>query len=162
MLTQARLREVLGYDPATGIFTWRVNTGRKKLVGAQAGCRTHGYVRIHIDGRRYYAHRLAWFYVHGRWPSKFIDHRHGSRHGDHLGNLREATPSQNQANRPIQSNNSSGAKGVTFAHDHKKWMASIMVDRRRRFLGYFDTVEEAAAAYKAAAETAFGEYARAG
>lgn len=162
-LTIERLHEVLNYDPATGVFTWAVNKGRRTRAGQQAGTNTtHGYVKICIDGRRYYAHRLAWFYVHGQWPARLIDHRHTSAAGDHLDNLREATPSQNQANRGIQTNNTSGAKGVTFVPSRRKWVAHIMIDRRYKFLGYFNSVKEGSVAYEAAARAAFGEYAHTG
>ncbi len=161
-LTYERLREVLNYDSATGVFTWAVNIRRGVRAGQPAGTNAHGYIKICIDRRRYYAHRLAWFYVHGEWPTKLIDHRLTRAAGNHLGNLREASASQNQANRPIQANNTSGAKGVTFRADRQKWMAQITVGRRNKFLGYFNSLEEGSAAYKAAAEAAFGDYAHAG
>jgi hypothetical protein len=79
-LTAERLREVLNYNPGTGVFTWRVQTGRRAPVGAIAGCITwYGYIAIKIDCCRHLAHRLAWFYVTGAWPKDQIDHINGNR-----------------------------------------------------------------------------------
>jgi hypothetical protein len=73
VLTQARLRELLQYDPVTGVFRWRAG----RYIGRVAGCSADGnhnrYARIRVDGRMYYAHRLSWLYVHGTWPA-VIDH----------------------------------------------------------------------------------------
>ena len=75
-----RLKALLNYDPFTGIFKWkvRVNGGRRK-VGDPAGYFGHkrGYVVITVGGKRFLAHRLAWFYHYSKWPSDIIDHRDG-------------------------------------------------------------------------------------
>lgn len=161
MLTQERLRELLSYDPETGIFTRLVSRpGPNGHVGAIAGCDNgQGYIRIYVDGRAYKAHRLAWFYVHGEWV-KEIDHRNRNRADNHLKNLRPATRGQNRGNSGIYRNNTSGMTGVSFHAPTKKWKAQIQKDGRKKGLGYFFTAEDAHAAYLAAANAEFGEFAR--
>jgi len=67
MITATRLRELLNYDPQTGVFVW-VGRGRGLRTGARAGCLEGKYRRLRVDGVDYYAQRLAWFWVHGTWP----------------------------------------------------------------------------------------------
>ncbi|MCK9994454.1 MAG: hypothetical protein Dbin4_02974, partial [Alphaproteobacteria bacterium] len=98
-LTQSRLKELLHYDPDTGVFTRRVQTSSNARVGDVAGClHPEGYRHIQIDGKRYAAHRLAWLYMTGEWPTNQLDHLNGVRDDNRWGNLREATHGQNQQN----------------------------------------------------------------
>lgn len=158
-LTPERLREVLHYDPDTGVFTWRSGPAQGRVAGwLETGPRT-GYIRIEIDGRAYMAHRLAYLYVTGEWPSR-LDHIDNDKTNNRFANLRIATASQNAANRRKPRNNSSGYKGVSFYKKTGKWVAYIRHNYRHKTLGYFDTPEAAHAAYCAAAQRFFGEYAR--
>ncbi|MCI0598744.1 MAG: HNH endonuclease [Beijerinckiaceae bacterium] len=160
MITTERLREVLAYDPDTGVFTWRVARGRQS-AGPEAGSLDgRGYRQIRIDGRRYQAHRLAWLYMAGAWPKDEIDHVNMDCADNRFENLREATRSQNQANIRAQSNNTSGFKGVCWHKRDRRWEAKIMVCGRKKHLGYFDTPKAAHAAYVAAAKLHFKEFAR--
>lgn len=157
-LSRSRLLQVLDYDPQTGIFRWKISNGRRAVVGEIAGSvQVSGHIHIGIDKRRYGAHRLAWLYVHGVWPSEQIDHKNCVPHDNRLNNLREATSQQNARNKPGWR---STPKGVLSRPCGKKWRARIRVDRRLISLGDFHTEEEAAAAYKVAAEKHFGEFAR--
>jgi hypothetical protein len=161
MLTQERLKELLHYDPETGHFTARVTRGRR-IAGVRTSCvTTGGYIKLSVDYKRYYGHRLAWLYVHGRWPSEQIDHINHITSDNRIANLREATRSQNSANCGPRRNNKSGKRGVIFLRQTGKWRASIRKDKRRIYLGCFDTVEEAHASYAAAAREIHGEFARA-
>lgn len=162
MLTVERLREVLAYDPVTGAFTRRVTLGGHR-AGATAGALDErGYCLITIDRVSYYAHRLAWFYVHGEWPPGDLDHWDTDKSNNRLANLREATRSQNVANQPPPRHNTSGYKGVFWSKWHGRWRAYITVNYRRRHLGTFGTAEAAHAAVCAAARQSFGEFARGG
>jgi hypothetical protein len=161
MLTAERLRELLHYDPDTGVFTWLRVKGRRVRVGALSGkANGGGYFQIGVDGRIYYAHRLAWLYVHGEWPVASIDHVNCDRCDNRLANLRPATKAQNAANARKRTNNSSGFKGAYWNARRNKWMASIEADGHQRHLGYFDNPTDAHKAYVAAAERHFGEFAR--
>ncbi len=106
------------------------------------------------------AHRLCWVIFHGAWPSYDIDHIDLEKTNNAISNLREASRSQNCANKPMQSNNKSGVKGVHFCNRQKQWVASLTVGRKRKFIGYFDRKEDAGAAYAKRAKEIFGEFAR--
>lgn len=162
-LTLDRLREVLHYSPETGAFTWRVTLSSRAPAGERAGTVNSywGYVLIRVDRARYFAHRLAWFYMTGGWPSSRIDHRDTDRANNAWANLRLATLSQNGGNSRRARNNTTGFKGVSFHKASGKFRACIRVDFRQKSLGYFTTAEDAHAAYCKAAKVVFGEFARA-
>lgn len=163
MVTQGRLKELFLYDHDTGFFTRRIHAAANARAGDIAGSiNPKGYLQIDIDGTTYLAHRLAWLYMTGEWPAKQIDHRNGVRSENWWDNLRPASNQQNQANRKIGADNSSGFKGVSFHRGMQKWQAYIIVDNRKRHLGYFADPEVAHGAYFSAAQSAFGEFARAG
>lgn len=160
-MTQEELVARLQYDAETGIFC-RKNHVKHGLNGKAAGTwHPRGYRVVNVMGRRYLAHRLAWFYVHGEWPEQ-VDHINGVRDDNRLTNLRPATQSQNNANSARRKDNSSGVKGVCYSAPMKKWQARIKPHGMKRVvLGYFDTLEDAANAYAKAASEHFGIYARA-
>ncbi len=162
VLTQARLRELLSYDPETGIFVWRVKPARRIAAGSVAGCRrtVYGYVLIGVDGAIYPAHRLAWLYVHGVWPSEYTDHVNADRADNRLANLRECTPGENQSNRRRNKNNASGFKGVVFHPATGKWRACVRAGGKCFSLGLHATKEQAHAAYCDGASRHHGEFAR--
>jgi HNH endonuclease len=160
-ITQARLHEILRYDPETGEFCWRVRLSRASQIGAVAGTVSLRYRCIRIDGRNYTAHQLAWFYVTGEWATSLVDHRDGDPINNRWDNLRLATRSQNSANRRRNRNNRSGFKGVIWDRRHGGWLARIGKDGRTYYLGRYATAEEAHAAYVAKARELFGEFARA-
>lgn len=160
MVTHRRLLEVLHYDPNTGKFTWRISSITKKAGEEAGGFRSDGYMRIAIDGDRYYAHRLAWFYMNGAWPAGEIDHINGDPSDNSLANLREAARTENSWNAAKRKSNSSGFKGVSFCPRDHRWIAKIRTGQTRKFLGRFDTPEDAAEAYRVAAEKYHGEFAR--
>ena len=125
MLTIEQLKEVLDYNPDTGLFTWIKSTQQTK-AGSVAGNKTNqGYIRISVKRKRYLAHRLAYLYMTGHFPENFIDHINHIRHDNRWTNLRDATSSQNQANQVNPKNNTSGYKGVSWHKSTKKWLAKI-------------------------------------
>ena len=139
------------YDPEVGeFFPRRKRRGRVPSKLGLGDVNYDGYIRINVLGRRYYAHRLAWFYVHGVWPSEQMDHINGNRSDNRIENLREATQSGNGQNKKMQRNNTSGCIGVTWNRRKKKWQAQINADGRRNYLGYFDIFDDAVAARKEA------------
>jgi len=149
-LTQARLKELLCYDPETGVFTWR-STSRNRKAGAVAGSLQHGYVRISIDNKIYAAHRLAWLYTHGCQPFGEIDHINRVRNDNRLCNLRKATKEINAQNASVRVDSPYGIRGVTKHKYSNKYRARIQADKKTVYLGMFDTPEEAQRAYAAAA-----------
>lgn len=157
MLTQEHLREVLTYHPDTGLFCWKASPVGTIKAGSVAGSfHSNGYRQISIDGRRYYAHRLTFLYMEGAMPPAQVDHVNGVRDDNRWCNLRHATPSQNSANTRVRS--VLGVKGV--ARNHKRFKATIQINGQNRYLGTFDTIAEAAAAYERAANDLHGQFAR--
>lgn len=156
-LTQSRLREILFYDPSTGRFAWCDLERAHKPVGHVH----HGYLKISVPGHGgIYAHRLAWLYMTGEWPTKSIDHADCDRSNNAWSNLRLASRQQNAANSIRQRRNITNAKGVSKRKDRDGYRAFIQVGDRNVHLGDYNTIEEAAAAYAGAAKVAFGEFAR--
>jgi len=147
ILSAALLRELLHYDPETGVFTWRVGRQGSAGVGSVAGdMNQRGYWRICVDYRRYQANVLAWFYMTGVWPTHDVDHKNGVRHDNRWDNLRPATRAVNNQNqRRARTDNKSGFLGVS--PNRKKWAASITVDGSKTHLGSYDTPEEAYSVY---------------
>lgn len=114
-----------------------------------AGCINGlGYRVIRIDKRLYTAHRLAWLYVHGSWPSGVIDHINGDRGDNRIENLRDIPKAQNHQNlkRP-PANNRTGWLGVTFSRRRQHYVAQICIDGRHLYIGSFPTAERAHEAY---------------
>lgn len=156
-----RLRELMHYDPESGVFTWCVSTSHRVRASDVAGhIAGGGYRYIGIDGRTYRAHRLAWLYMAGEWPPHEIDHKDRDPSNNRLCNLRAATRSQNIANCSVRSDNTSGIKGVSWCKVKRKWRASIQVGQKPLHLGYRGTKEDAAALYATAAAKSFGEFSR--
>lgn len=147
-LTAQRLRELLHYDPETGVFIWRMQAHKsRRKIGDRAGCRgADGYVVIGVDAGYFKAHRLAWLYCHGVWPAGDIDHMNGNRSDNRLCNLRDASRSMNAQNVHGASKRSkSGLLGVRKFG--KKWRTAIMIDGRVKHLGTFESAEIAHEAY---------------
>jgi hypothetical protein len=156
MLTAERLRELLDYDPETGIMTWQVDH-RNAPAGSIAGTTTwERYVRIWINGRSYVRSRLAWLYTHGHWPAYQVDHINRNAGDDRLCNLREATQSQNTANRAPWGR--SGIKGVEVLPSGK-FRVALKVNGKRCYMGVWPTAEIASAVYRNTAKLLHGKYA---
>lgn len=155
MITQARLREVLNYDATSGVFYWvSSRKGVKTTKGLVAGCVADycgtQYIKIRVDRKLYFAHRLAWLWVHGEWPNPEVDHINRNGLDNRLVNLRLATSSQNKINRVVK--NPNGFKGVTKRGN--RWIAQC-----KGYLGSYDTPEEAAAAFDLAVVIRYGSFA---
>jgi hypothetical protein len=170
MITQEHLKHLLSYDPETGVFHNRVSRGPNlagEIAGSPGGNKDRGYPHwsIVINGKRYFAHRLAWFYVYGEWH-KEIDHIDRNGRNNAILNLRPCTRGQNNINTQRSLVPISGFRGVCFHPNvgngkfrNKQFQAVIHVNKKRISLGYFYTAEEAHIAYVEAAEKHYGEFA---
>lgn len=146
-LTQKRLKELLTYDPDTGVFVWAVSRGSVKK-GDAAGKVCDGYRRIQINGMLHTAHRLAFLFMTGAFPDEVIDHINVDPLDNRWANLRIDSCRQNNQNRKYpQRNNTSGFLGVSMCRRSCLWVAQIKYDRKVHKLGLFGTPEEAHAAY---------------
>ena len=159
-ISQEELKYKLNYFPDTGVFTWRDVPENYRFKNKIAGLTTiNGYIRIKIYQKHFYAHRLAWLYIHGKLPDNFIDHINKNRADNRIINLRDITCSENGRWRGKDRDNSSGYKGVFGHPESKKWRAQIRKDKITYHIGTFETKEEAALAYNKKAIELFGEFA---
>lgn len=160
MLTHDRLLELISYDPVTGLFERRLSLSRRTKIGPFVPYvdASHGYAYFGVDGKTYYAHHLAWFYVTEVWPKR-LDHRNTNRADNRFVNLRLATQQQNNKNVSKRSGTTSRYKGVSWHAKAKKWVAQIGSEGRRVYLGLHATEEEAHAAYACKARELHGEFA---
>jgi len=159
ILTAERVRELFNYDPDTGLFTRRIAIGyrgRFRKGDVPGTDNKNGYIRIIVDYKKYYAHRLAWLHVFGYLPEE-IDHIDRNRSNNRISNLRPATHAQNLSN-ALRLRTKSGLKGAYRFQN--RWKSSITSTGKQIHLGLFDTAEEAHAAYVAAAKKYHGEFAR--
>lgn len=157
-----RLRELFFYPPPTGELYWlKTRNSRAQALDEAGFLDNTGYLRVRIDGKQYQIHRIIFAMRHNVEVSTSIeiDHKDLNRTNNHIDNLRIATPSQNQRNRPIGIKNTSGYRGVSWHKGVKKWAAQINFDGKNNHLGYYATKEEAALAYNAAALKYHGEFA---
>src|SRR5262245_1970812 len=161
-ITHERLLELLVYDPETGIFTNKIP--RKKCsVGKSPGTqRPDGYRLIMLDGKSYLESRLAWFYMTKNWPIDEIDHIDCNPSNNRWENLREATRAQNEHNKSIRSDNTTGYKGVTRGKGNVGYCAWLCHKRKTFLLGTYPTIEEAVFVRRLASTVVYGEYVRHG
>lgn len=155
LITHTELLRLLAYDPKTGVFTEKTYRRKRKPGDAPGGKSPQGYWYIGVAGRQYPAHRLAWFYVYGVWPTNQIDHVNNNRLDNRISNLRSVDRSTNLHN-TTYTRSKHGVRGVHLVSPSKRkrtkkhWRASICIAKKRVHLGQFYTFEEAVAARKAA------------
>lgn len=169
-ITVAQVRELLDYDPETGILTWRESSGKqhkKRSPGKPVGyVESQGYVvvKLRAYGGSYKAHRLAWIHYHGRPPIGEVDHIDGDRANNRIANLREANDLQNALNAKLRRDSRSGVKGVALSRNCKSrpWAARVWANGKRQFVGYFVTKEQAEEAIRRVREDTHGAFANHG
>lgn len=132
------LTELLDYNPDTGIFTWKKFICSKAQAGQVAGSvDKKGYIIIRINGFAYRAHRLAWFYVHCKWPLDQLDHLNQVKTDNRMSNLRQCSAAGNNRNRSLPKNNKSGQIGVYEGRAGKAkkmfWIAVNPATKLRRY-----------------------------
>ena len=154
-LTQKRLKEVILYNKLTGVFIWRSRSisdfsncknpygtmisYNTRLAGMEAGhiSKSSRYIVIGVDGIKYQAHRLVWLYEYGFMPETGLDHINRVRDDNRLLNLREAGKQCNSRNSKVQSNNTSGIKGVSYDTRRKSWRTYINTNSKNIHIGYY-------------------------
>ena len=147
-MTPERLRELVTYDPDTGIMSSRVKRHGKNPGDRLGSITSTGYLVTQIEGYKTSIHRFIWLYMYGRLPFGETDHINGNRLDNRLPNLREVPGTFNQQNRATPRRGSKvGYIGVSLAPYKKKYRAQIEVNGKGRSLGFYATAEEAHAAY---------------
>ena len=161
MLTQKELKELFTYDPETGLFCRIYRTANStNMLPTVGSINSIGYATLFIEGRNMYAHRLAWLYMTGRWPTHQIDHANMVRSDNRWVNLRDATRSQNHANKHKMPFNRSGLKGVGWHKQAGAWRSRIMHNGKDMSLGLYDCPAAAHFAYIVAADKLQQQFAR--
>lgn len=148
------------YNPKTGILTYRIDVkgGAWMKAGDRAGVLTRkGYRVLLIKRRRYPEQDVCWLLHYGEWPKGILDHKDRVKDNNRIRNLRDATRSQNQANKPRIAS-SRKYKGVTY-QVRLGWAAYMNFDGRLKKLGNFPSEREAAKAYDLMALKRWGEFA---
>ena len=161
-LTVDLLKHLFDYDKETGNLIWKIKPSAKVKVGDIAGSlKPTGYIYVGINKQRYRAHRLV-FLMHKGYLPKTIDHINGDRADNRIENLRAVTANQNQHNRKMNANNTSGYKGVCWDKTLNKWRSQIRLEGKRINIGCFDNIEEAAEVVRKAREELHGDFAHHG
>jgi len=163
MIASERLRELLDYDPETGIFTWRAfGQGYRHHGTAGHVHEKTGYRYIKLDQKNYPAHALAFLWMTGERPPE-VDHINLNRDDNRWSNLRAASRTQNTQNSRGWKQRKMPYKGIRLDKRDGYYYAQIRINGRSMTLpGRFDTPEEAHAAYVEAAKKHFGEFANSG
>lgn len=144
------LKSVLRYEPAEGAFYWKVNKQHPKArVGMRAGrINSLGRAQIGINRKQVFVHKLVWFFETGVWPLQMIDHIDGNPLNNRFENLRLSDHKRNGQNQRAARNNLyTGLLGTSWHKGKNKYIAAIKLNGVRKHLGYFDTAQEAHAAY---------------
>lgn len=141
-ITHKKLKGLMRYDPNSGKFYRLVSRGGNAIKGSIAGSKDkHGYIIIQINGIRYKAHRLAWFYIEGYWPEHQIDHINRIKDDNKWCNLRHVTASCNNINRAVFKKSKSNVVGVI--KERNKWRVRIKVKDKYKHIGCFDNLIDA-------------------
>lgn len=160
------VRNILQYDPTTGVFRWRERSDVRaswnpQFAGKRAGSiGSTGYLKVSINDQTFLGHRLAWLIMTGAWPAHEIDHKDGNPANNRWDNLRRATRQQNQQNRRRHKSNKSGFKGVYKNSSGNTWAAQIYDLGRKIHVGNFPSAQAAHKAYCDASHRCYGEFAR--
>ena len=143
------LKRLFYYNPLSGVFTRVVSNHNKYKVGSIAGTLDGhtGYIRIRINGKGYYAHRLAFLYMTGSMP-KIVDHDNRVRDDNRWENLNNGTYVDNARNQPISSRNTSNTTGVSWNKKRCRWHSRIGLDGNNKHLGFFIDYSDAVSARK--------------
>jgi hypothetical protein len=147
------------FEYRDGNLYWREGNGRKsgKLIGGGKSL----YKVCSVNRACYYQHRIIFLYHHGYMP-KCLDHINNDRHDNRIENLRAVSARQNQHNRLMNKNNTSGVKGVCWHKPAGKWMAQMRCDSKKYYCGLHDNISDAAQAIKDLREKLHGKFANHG
>jgi hypothetical protein len=160
------IREVIDYDPKTGVMLWKHRSWQSarwnsRYSGHPVGTpHDNGYTSTRLSRSNQYLHRIAWLLAYGEWPAIKIDHKNGIRTDNRISNLRLANDGQNSANQKMRVDNTSGHKGVSWNRRDSLWEANIDINNERTRLGRFTDILEARDAYRAASLRLHGQFSR--
>lgn len=143
-LTQKTLKELLHYNPETGVFTWLSGQYRENPAGTLDKASNSN--RISIDSKSYKASRLAFLYMKGYFPEYEVIHINKNGADDKWKNLLHGQRSCTTINSKIYKNNTSGVTGVLWDKKREMWLATIFIKGKHVFLGRFENFATTVAA----------------
>lgn len=146
--SKEELDKYISYDPISGEF-YRLKMD-KRSKGKTGTITNHGYKKISINNKQWYAHRLAWIIYYGKDTKEFIDHIDRNKLNNRISNLRTANKSQNARNVMLRKDNKYGITGINWHIKARKWMASIALEGKLFYLGLYETLIDAVIARKTA------------
>lgn len=152
------IRLYLSYNADTGVFTWTKSPSNCVTAGNVAGVRRKdGYVKINFKNKAYLAHRLAWWYVHGEFPTDILDHIDRDKSNNKITNLRVSSKIKNAQN--INVNNTRAVSGLAGAFKARTaWSSKLKIGDTLIRLGTFKTPEDAHKAYMKAKQELHKDY----
>ena len=153
--TQVRGRELVDYDPDTGIVTRKIKRKGSNGVGSVIGCvGKRGYIYVQIDGGKYRLHRIIWLWYYGYVVEHGIDHINRCKTDNRIVNLREESQKCNLRNTGIRSDNKTGVKGVRWDKRDGAWVSAIRAITGKDCSLYWGRDFTEAVSYRLAAEQA--------
>lgn len=176
-ISPGMIRQLFDYNPDTGVLTWKTRTPdmfrtanrapetmcatwNSRYAGKEAGAFKEGRLKVSIYRKMHFVHRVAWCWMTGSWPAVEVDHKSLDALDNSWKNLRLATSSQNKCNRRTRKDSASGYKCIYYNKKLKKYRVMLNVMGRTVYCKFFNTLEEARAAYCEAAVKYHGEFAR--
>lgn len=150
-----KLKEAFEYRDGK-LYNKIVRNSRTK-VGEMAGSYSSEYAVVTFEGVPWPIHRIIFFMFHGYVPD-YIDHINGVKQDNRIENLREATPAQNSANQGINKLNKSGVKGVSWCNTYKIWRAYIRLNGKNKYIGRFNSLNDAKEFMELVRETIHGSF----
>ena len=147
-MTREFLRDIIEYRRDTGeFFRIKDRYGNKCFINICTSKDTSGYYQFRLfhnnTSKKYKAHRIAWLYEYGELP-KMIDHINHNRTDNRICNLREIQDKkENNKNKTMFKNNTSGVTGVYWNNVNRKWVSKIRVNKKLINLGTYSTKQEA-------------------
>lgn len=156
-MTQERLKQLVEYDPATGVFE-RIGKLHHTAHKIPKSSNQDGYLTVWLDGKNRRQNRMAWLYMYGAPIPKILDHINGNRKDNRISNLRPATVAQNQQNSRLRCDNSSGVKGVSWDKSQNSWKAYSKNKGKTKHIGVFKSFEDAVEARVRYVKETYGEF----
>jgi hypothetical protein len=144
LLNQELLKELVNYDPNTGVFAWkkiRPGVSSSKKFGS---LKPSGYIVVLINKKLYRLHRLAWLYMTGEWPENEIDHINGNKADNRFCNIRKATKAENNWNKKVRKDSTTGVKNVLYYPKYQSYYVRITANKIAHSFGPFKTKDQAA------------------
>lgn len=158
MTSKQQLNELFEYK--NGILYWKVARSNRIKVGQKAGAVAKDKrERVNVNGKLLLTHRIIFAMHHDYWP-KYVDHIDGDHTNNKIENLRPTTVAQNQWNSKLRHTNTSGIKGVSYDSHRNKWVAEIIANKKKIFLGRFNSIADAEKTVKIVRTQIHGEFAR--